>query len=417
MGDKGINRREFMVRTSVGMATLGLGVVPALAADKELPKTPEIVYRTLGRTGLQLPVVSFGVMNTDSPDLIRKAVDLGIKHLDTAHRYMRGNSETVIGQVLEERKCRDKVYLATKMYFDREKERKVFVGEESGRADPATEKRFDDQLALSLKRLRTDYVDILYLHSCEGPLMPVYEPMMKVFSKVKQAGKARFIGITTHVNEPEVIRAAVDAGIWDVILTSYNFMQHHKEDVKKAIQYAVDKGVGIIAMKTQGGVALNREKPVQVDHGAALKWVLSDRNVCTTIPGITAFEQMDLDFSVMKNLTLSDEEKRGLTIASMSRDPLYCQQCGACISSCNQRVEIPTLMRAYMYAEGYGNLIQAEAAVGELTREPGLNACGNCVACSALCPFGINIGARVNALMAMNLAGERCHPSVMGAHA
>ena len=407
MGDKGINRREFMVRTTVGMATLGLGAVPALAATKELPKTPEIVYRTLGRTGLRIPVVSFGVMNTDSPDLIRKAVDLGMKLMDTAHRYMRGNSETVIGQVLEERKCRDKVYLATKMYFDREKERKVFVGEESGRADAATEKRFDEQLALSLKRLRTDYVDILYLHSCEGPLMPTYEPMMKVFSKAKEAGKARFIGITTHVNEPEVIRAALDAGIWDVILTSYNFMQHHKEEVKKAIQYAVDKGVGIIAMKTQGGVALNREKPVPVNHRAALKWVLSDKNVCTTVPGITAFDQMDLDFSVMQNLALSDEEKRDLTIASLSKDPLYCQQCGSCKSSCLQRVEIPTLMRAYMYAEGYRNLIQAEATVQELAGEPGLNVCGSCEACTAVCPFGINIRARVNALMAMNLSEKR----------
>jgi predicted aldo/keto reductase-like oxidoreductase len=407
MGDKDISRREFMVRTSVGMATLGLGAVPALAANKELPKTPEIIYRTLGRTGLRIPVVSFGVMNTDSPDLIRKAVDLGIKHMDTAHRYMRGNSETVIGQVLEERKCRDNVYLATKMYFDRDKERKVFVGEESGRPDAATEKRFDEQLALSLKRLRTDHVDILYLHSCEGPLMPTYEPMMKVFSKAKESGKARFIGITTHASEPEVIRSAAEAGVWDVILTAYNFMQHHKEEVRKAIQYAADKGLGIIAMKSQGGVALNREKPVQVNHRAALKWVLSDKNVCTTVPGITAFEQMDLDFSVMQNLALSDEEKRDLTMASLLQDPLYCQQCGSCISGCIQKVQIPTLMRAFMYAEGYGNLIQAEATLGELSGEPGLNACGNCVACSALCPFGINIRARLHALMAMNLSEKR----------
>lgn len=51
-----------------------------------------------------------------------------------------------------------------------------------------------------------------------------------------------FIGTSTHANEPEVIKATVDAGIWDVVLTSYNFVQEHREDVKKAIAYAVSKG-------------------------------------------------------------------------------------------------------------------------------------------------------------------------------
>ena len=124
--------------------------------------------------------------------------------------------------------------------------------EGSGRHAGATEEGLNEQLAESLKRLRTDYIDILYLHSCQGPQMSTYEPMMRAFVKAKEAGKARFIGISTHANEPETIRAAVDTGIWDVILTSYNFMQEHKDAVKKAIQYATEKGLGVIAMKTQG---------------------------------------------------------------------------------------------------------------------------------------------------------------------
>ena len=291
MGVEGINRREFVVRTAFGLITAGLGVSPVRAAGTELGKSPKIVYRTLGKTKLRIPLVSFGVMNSDSPDLIRKALDLGIKHLDTAHVYLRGNSEKVIGQILEERKCRDKVYVATKLAFARDREKNVFISEGRGRRAGATEQNFSKQLATSLERLRTDYVDILYLHNCHGPLMPTYEPMIKAFVKAKESKKARFIGISTHSNEPETIRAAVDTGTWDVILTSYNFVQAHNVEVKRAIQYAAEKGVGVIAMKTQGGARLHRQKNIEVNHAAALKWVLNDKNVCTTIPGITTFDK------------------------------------------------------------------------------------------------------------------------------
>ncbi|MFH0844348.1 MAG: aldo/keto reductase [Pseudomonadota bacterium] len=403
----GLNRREFILRTAVGLITAGLGLPSASTASRGQDKSPQIVYRTLGRTGLRIPLVSFGVMNSDSPDLIRKALDMGINHLDTAHRYLRGNSETVIGEILEEQRCRDKVLIATKMYFNRDKERKAFIIEGTGRHPGATEENLNSQLGISLKRLRTDHVDILYLHSCEGPLMPSYEPMMKAFVKVKESGKARFIGITTHTQEPETIRAAADAGIWDVVLTSYNFVQAHRGEVREAIRYAAEKGMGVVAMKTQGGVRLNREKNVQVNHAAALKWVLNDKNVCTAIPGMTAFEQMDLDFSVMGDLSLSDEEKRDLQISSMLSGMLYCQQCGSCVGTCPQRIQIPTLMRAYMYAEGYGNLLQAELTLDELPTELGLNACSDCTACRAVCPYGIDIGARLRGMMGMAFVNPR----------
>ena len=403
---KDIDRREFIQKTAFGLITAGLGTSTLGSASAEIGKSSKIVYRTLGNTKLQIPLVSFGVMNSDSPDLIRKALDMGVKHLDTAHVYLRGNSEKVIGRILEDRKCRDQVYVATKMAFARDRAKKVFLREGSGRRYGATEENLNVQLAKSLKRLRTDYIDILYLHSCQGPQMSTYEPMIKAFVKAKESGKARFIGISTHTDEPETIRAAVDTGIWDVILTTYNFMQEHKEAVKKSIRYATQKGLGVIAMKTQGGVRLNREKKIDVNHAAALKWVLNDENVCTTIPGITTFDQMDLDFSVMKDLPLSDQEKRDLTISSMLKGTFYCQQCRSCVSSCPKTVEIPALMRAYMYAEGYGNLIQAELTVDELPAAYGLNVCRDCATCSAACSHGIDIPYRLGFLMAMTSLGH-----------
>jgi len=79
-----MKRREFMSKATQGLFTTGLAL-PFLKAQPNQENFPyKIIYRTLGRTNLRIPVVSFGVMNTDSPDLIKRALDRGIIHLDTA---------------------------------------------------------------------------------------------------------------------------------------------------------------------------------------------------------------------------------------------------------------------------------------------------------------------------------------------
>ena len=97
MAVEGIDRREFILKTALGLITASLGASTVRSASAEIGKSSKNVYRTLGNTKLQIPLVSFGVMNSDSPDLIRKALEMGVKHLDTAHVYLRGNSEKVIG--------------------------------------------------------------------------------------------------------------------------------------------------------------------------------------------------------------------------------------------------------------------------------------------------------------------------------
>jgi predicted aldo/keto reductase-like oxidoreductase len=403
MSHKKMNRRDFIEKAASGLfsTSLALPLLEAGLANQDQPQ--KMVYRTLGRTKLRIPVVSFGVMNSDSPDLIKEALDRGITHLDTAYLYLRGNSERVIGEVLERAGKRNKVYLATKMRFARDAGKGVFLLKGSGQEPAATEENLFQQLEICLKRLRTDYVDILYLHSCYSPQMATYEPLMNALVKVKKAGKARFVGVSTHRDEPNVIRASVDAGIYDIVLTAYNFVQEHREEVKKAIQYAAEKDVGIVAMKTQGGRRLQEEGKVEVNHAAALKWVLNDENVCTTVPGMTTFDQLYLNLKVMSNLALSEAEKRELRLASMLKGTLYCQNCRSCISTCSHRVEIPTLMRAYMYAQGYGNLIQARITTAALPEKSGLNVCRDCSSCTATCRNGININSRLKSLIADKL--------------
>ncbi|MFO7980551.1 MAG: aldo/keto reductase, partial [Candidatus Aminicenantes bacterium] len=308
-----MKRREFIGKSALGLFTTGLGL--PLLKGKPLSENSsyKIITRTLGRTKLQIPVVSFGVMNTDSPDLIQRALDTGIKHLDTAHVYLRGNSERVIGEVVEKAGVRDKLIIATKMRFAKDRDTQNFS---TKREPKANLEALNEQLALSLQRLRTDYVDILYLHSCDNPSMVNFEPLMNAFEKVKKQGKTRFIGISTHTNEPDNIRAAVDAKIYDVILVTYNFAQEHREEVKKAIQYAAQNNVGVIAMKTQGGRRLQEQGEIEVNHKAALKWVLEDENVCTTIPGMTTFDQLDTNLSVMNDMALSKSENKELELAA-----------------------------------------------------------------------------------------------------
>jgi predicted aldo/keto reductase-like oxidoreductase len=401
-------RRDFIKKGLAGIA--GLLALPSCVKKLEvlpgkIEEEARIIYRTLGRTKLRIPVVSFGVMNSHSEPLIERAIEVGVKHLDTAHTYLDGNSEIAIGNVLKRTGMRDNVYISTKMYFARDEESCVFLTEGSGRGPLATEENFDKQLALSLERLQTDYVDILYLHSCYGTEMVSFKPMMKALLKSKENGKARFLGVTTHRNVPDVTRAAVDAGIYDVVLATYNYMDNNKDEKREAFKYAAKNGVGIIAMKTMGGSRLNRDESVYINHKAALKWVLSDENVTTTIPGMTTFDQLELNMSVTKDLRLTEEEKRDLKLSSLIKDTLYCQNCRSCISTCPQKVEIPDLMRAFMYAVGYENYYQAKSTLSMLPSKRGIQACRECNHCEAMCANSIKIPERITWLIDKGFSG------------
>jgi predicted aldo/keto reductase-like oxidoreductase len=409
MKKEGVSRRWFIGGAATGVVSAGLelsgcsrAVTPEAAATEGETRAPKIEYRVLGRTGLEIPLISFGVMNSDNPDLLRRAFDLGLNHLDTAHGYLRGKSEEVIGEVVEQRGNRDAVFIATKMYFNRDRDKGVFSNEASARAPAPTEENLFKLLETSLQRLRTDYVDILYLHSCYSPAMATYEPIMEALVKAKQQGKARFLGVSTHRDEPNVIRAAVDAGIYDVVLTSYNYLQDHKDAVGDAIAYAAGKDVGVVAMKTQGGKRLNQQEGIEINHQAALKWVFANPHVCTAIPGMTTFEQMDSNVAVMADLELSEAEERELKLASLLPGTYFCQSCRECVSTCPERVEIPSLMRAYMYAEAYGNTVQAEETIATVPDDRGLRVCADCSSCRARCSRDLPIADRVR-----ELAGAR----------
>jgi succinate dehydrogenase/fumarate reductase-like Fe-S protein len=101
----------------------------------------------------------------------------------------------------------------------------------------------------------------------------------------------------------------------------------------------------------------------------------------------------------MNDLALSKSEAQELNAAASLKGKLFCQNCRACIDTCPQRVEIPDLMRSYMYVKGYGNYIQARDTIAELPDKHGLNTCLSCSSCTASCRTGININSRINTLL------------------
>ena len=241
MSKKGMGRRDFLKSTAAGLG----GLVYLGANGKSSPaegqekKEEKITYRTLGKTGMKLPVITMGVMNTSNPALVRAALSNGLYYLDTAQTYQRGTNESMIGEVLKGRP-RDSFAIATKA--------RLAVNQTTGLyTEEATEEAYALKIDTSLRSLGLDYIDIYHHHGVWVKETALYEPVLNALVKAKKAGKIRFIGITTHRNEPEVINAAVDSKVYDVVLPAYNFRQKHAEEVKKAIARAAEAGLGLSA--------------------------------------------------------------------------------------------------------------------------------------------------------------------------
>jgi predicted aldo/keto reductase-like oxidoreductase len=386
MEKKLVGRREFMKSTLAGFG--GFFFLPSIKGKQEMRiveakgKEKKFVYRTLGKTGIKLPVISMGVMLTDNPNLVRVALDSGVVMLDTAQVYQRGQNEGMIGEVLKGRP-RDSYVIATKARLPNNQTTGLYTEE-------ATEEAFLKKVDSSLKNLGLEYVDVYYHHNVWKRESALYEPILKALEKVKKAGKARFVGITTHMNEPEVIQAAIDSKFYDVILTAYNFQQKHYAEVREAIARAAQAGIGIVGMKAiRGG---SGQTPTVKNTAAALKWVLQDPSMHTIITGFTTFEHINIDLAVMENPTLTDDEKRDLQ-KEVSVSGLYCQGCRQCLEQCPEHLPIPDLMRAYMYTYGYRNPALAQDLILSLSLPN--RVCEDCSQCSVKCSNGFNVSAKI----------------------
>ncbi len=380
------DRRQFIVGGIAGLATSAFAP-GGLLADEGAGERGAVPTRTLGKTGLVLPLVSMGVMNADNPNLVAAALDGGIRMLDTAHYYQRGRNEEMVGNVIKDRP-RDSFVLATKARASTVDRSHV---QDDAKASAETKESFLQKVDLSLQRLRTDHVDILYLHSAKAREHVLDELVLDAMQTLKQQGKIRFIGVSTHRNQAEVMRAAVESGVYEVVLTAYNFRSRDADALEEAMEFAASRGLGVVAMKTQAGVYLDEERTQKIPMKAALRWALRHDFVHTSVPGFTTFDQLEEDLEVMSNPLMTSEDERALPRSDRVAG-LYCQQCETCVGQCVAGVDVPTLMRGYMYARGYRNLTAAKDAVRSLHLE--VIPCTGCDVCTVSCPHGIDVRRR-----------------------
>jgi predicted aldo/keto reductase-like oxidoreductase len=374
-----MKRRDFLKLSVLGTTGAILGWDgPAGAAQKAAgPFTfPSPVYRTLGRTGLKITIVSFGAMLTPEPEVIRVAFEHGVNYVDTARRYMNGRNEEVVARALKG--IRHKVYVATKI-----------------RSSSRTKVDMFQDVETSLRALETDHIDVIQLHNVTGRER-LFEPEMReALVKLKQQGKVRFFGVTTHTNETEVVNALVDDKdrFFDMALVKYNFRSD--DELKKAIARAAQAGIGVVAMKTQaGGYKTEALGPIS-PHQAALKWALQDKSITAAIPGMRDMGHLRDDIAVMgMRLTLADSlilRYYGAAVASQ-----YCHMCGKCEDTCPMGVAISVINRSLMYAEAYRSAELARDTYGEIPLSASASACIECGHCTARCVNGLDIAAKMN---------------------
>jgi predicted aldo/keto reductase-like oxidoreductase len=391
-----LGRRELLQRTA--LAGLGLSVFPR-SASAQRPKTAAAQvrgYATLGATGMRVSDISFGAsrIGAGEEDTVRHALDRGINYFDTADSYRGGGSETAIGNALRGR--RDRVYIASKTH--------AWAGD---RADSMMR-----ALEQSLRRLRTDYVDVHFNHAVND-VERIKNPEWREFTaRAKQQGKIRFAGMSGHAGRlVECLDQALDTDSVDVVLVAHNFgqdpafYQHltrsfdfiaRQPDLPRVLKKAKAKGVGVVAMKTLMGARLNDMRPFERDGAtfaqAAFRWVLSTGLADALVVSMTSRSLIDeyLGASGWRGSAGADQPL--LARYARVHGTSYCRHvCQDCLTACPYGVAIPDVLRARMYAVDYGDLTLAREEYAMLAG--GASACLSCAAqpCRTACTWGLPI--------------------------
>jgi len=371
------SRRNFLAAglalPAVGLASTTSGPTPA--PQQGASPQGKITYRTLGKTGLKVSSVGYGAMITSDATVITRAVDMGINYFDTSRGYSGGQNERMVGIGLGA------------------KRKDVFISSKCEAKDKAG---CLANLETSLKELNTDHLDVWLLHKYDTAA-EISDELVDALRTAKQQGKARFIGVSTH-GLPDVVDRVIQCKL-DVLQTLYSFAS--PATYGPAIEKLHQAGVGVVAMKVmaksaprgQVGPAGALAKAPNFAP-AALKWVLKNPSIDTTVPSMTDIDQLEQNFKVMAE-KFSDADAKLLTARLEEITPYFCRMCGECEGQCPKGLPVSDMVRFVMYADGYGQFALGRENFRRLAAEHQEVRCGDCKACAVQCPHGVHVAQRL----------------------
>ncbi len=370
------SRREFL-QAGLALPAVGLLSSPRLeAALGAVQGTPQVVYRTLGKTGLKVSGVGYGIGFVPVPEVVERAIDMGINYFDTSRDYK--DSEQIFSGVLKGK--RDKIHISTK----------------SGSM------KKDDilkDLDTSLQTLGTDYVDVWLLHARDTPAR-VPDEAIEALEIGKKSGKARFIGFSCH-DTNNMVDFALKAGKFDIIQTTYSFAIGGGPYREQAIARLHEAGIGVVAMKVVvalSGLHLKslQNEPHSSGEGplAGIKWVLKNPAIGTTVPFMQKISELEMNFRAMSEPYTPEDEKM-IYVRNEQIRPLYCRMCYQCSGQCPKGLPITDELRFLAYHDFGGNYHQAAMNFRDLDKEIRDIRCQDCSSCPVQCPNGVHVRDRL----------------------
>ena len=372
-----------------------------------------MLYRKMNKTDRKLSILGFGCMRLPQTNdfaidevkataMVRYAIDRGVNYIDTAYVYHNGESEPFLGRALAEG-YRKKVNLATKMP----------VWDVKSRMD--MDRILDEQL----KRLNTDHIDFYLLH---GLSRSSWDDMLNLnvdefLDDAIADGRIRYAGFSFH-DTVQVFKEIVDAYPWTFAQIQYNYMDEEYQAGTAGLDYAAEKGLGIVIMEPLRGGLLVRETPEtkkiwalrEQSRTAAewgLRWLWNRPEITVVLSGMSAMQQVKDNLSYANDgkpssLTADDlavYEK--IKIFYLSRSKIPCTNCRYC-QPCMAGVGIPECFAAYNDAFIYKDTAGAKFSYDAFTGSGGdASQCQDCGVCESLCPQHIMIRERLKEVVSL----------------
>lgn len=373
---RGMSRRGFLKATGmagVGTAILSSGfsapVLPAADGPGEgKPNAPALPKRRLGKTGKEVSILCLGGMidTINNQLLLKQAFNWGVTCWDTAEAYGDGMSEDGMGRWFSRNPgTRKDIYLITK----------------SRRRNG---KDLSEDLDKSLQRLKTDYVDLFFLHNLTGADSDTLSDGTREWATaMKKAGKINAFGFSTHSNMEDCLLGASRLDWIDAILFSYNFRLMQTDKMKEAVSACIKADIGLLAMKTQGGGPVKTDSEVELqlagrfldrgftDKQARLKAVWENSaiaTICSQMPSLTI---LMANVAAARNQTQLAQMDLDL-FARYARETRH-GYCAGCTSICTEalagQVPVSDVMRYLMYYQDYGERDLARAHFASLPED------------------------------------------------